>query len=127
MEDFISRLYDAVVSRLHGPMKFRFVMQPLVAAIFAVRAGLGDAKHGRAPFLWSIFTVPESRSYLIKDGWKNVAKVFTVATVMDLVYQYIELGRMRPLRALLVAAVLCFIPYLLIRGPVNRLARRSKA
>ena len=38
MDDFLARVSDAVVSRLHGPMKFRLVIQPLVAAFFAVRA-----------------------------------------------------------------------------------------
>jgi hypothetical protein len=126
MEDFFVRLHDAVVSRLHGPMKFRFLMQPLVAAFFAIRAGLADARDGRPPFFWTVLTNADSRAQLLKDGWKDVAKVFTVAVIMDLIYQYIVLRELHPLRALLVAAVLCFIPYLLLRGPINRIARRSK-
>ena len=127
MEDLFARLYDAVVSRLHGPLKFRFILQPLMAVIFAVRAGRADARNGRPPFLWSAFTNPAGRADLLKSGWKDISKVFVIATVMDIVYQYMVLRHIRPLRALLVAAVLCFIPYLLLRGPVNRLARRSKA
>jgi hypothetical protein len=125
MEDLIVRLHDAVVDRLHGPLKFRFLMQPAMAAIFAIRAGLADGRAGRPAFLWTVFTKPESRAYLLKDGWKDVAKVFVVAFIMDMIYQYMVTRHVRPLRALLVAAVLCFIPYLFIRGPVSRIFRRS--
>lgn len=124
MEDLLVRLQDAITSRLTGPMKFRFILQPLVAAFFAVRAGRADARNGRPAFLWSVFTDKAGRAHLLKDGWKDVSKVFTVAVVMDLVYQFIVLKRIFPLRALLVAAVLCIVPYVVIRGPVSRIVRR---
>ena len=125
MEDFLARLYDGIVARLHGPMKFRLVIQPLVAAIFAIRAGLADARTGRPAFLWGLFTHPEQRGTMLKSGFKDVAKVFTMATVMDLIYQFIIDRHVHVVSALILAAVLCFIPYLLLRGPVNRLARRK--
>ncbi len=127
MEDLLARLYDAVISRLHGPMKFRFLMQPAVAAFFAIRAGMADARAGRPAFLWSVFTQRESRAYLLKDGFKDVAKVFVMAVVMDVVYQFVVRRSVRFVSAMLVAAVLCFIPYILLRGPVNRLARPKKS
>ncbi len=89
MEDFLAHVWDAIVSRLHGPLKFRFILQPLLAAIFAVRAGRADARNGRPPFLWSVFTNPVGRTELLKDGWKDIAKIFVMASVMDLVYQFI--------------------------------------
>ena len=127
MEDLWIRLHDAVVERLHGPMKFRFIMQPLVAAIFAIKAGLADGRAGRPAFLWSVFSNREQRAFLLKDGWKDIAKVFTMATVMDLIYQFIVMRRLLPVRALLVAAVLCFIPYIFLRGPVSRLVGKRGA
>jgi hypothetical protein len=125
MEDFLARLYDGIVARLHGPMKFRLVIQPLVAAIFAIRAGLADARAGRPPFFWGLFTHSEQRATMLKSGFKDVAKVFTMATVMDLIYQFIIDRHVHLISALILAAVLCFIPYLVLRGPVNRLARRK--
>ena len=77
-------------------------------------------------FLWSVFTNPVGRTELLKDGWKDIAKIFVMASVMDLVYQFIAIRQFHPLRAMLVAAVLCFVPYILIRGPVNRIARRKR-
>ena len=125
MEDFLARLCEEIAARLHGPMKFRLVIQPLVAAIFAIRAGLADARAGRPAFLWGLFTHPEQRGARLKSGFKDVAKVFTMATVMDLIYQFIIDRHVHVVSALILAAVLCFIPYLLLRGPINRLARRK--
>jgi hypothetical protein len=61
---------------------------------------------------------------MLRDGWKSVGKVFVIAIIIDLVYQLIVFRWFYPLEALIVAAILAFIPYLLIRGPVNRLMRR---
>ena len=125
MDDFFAQVWDALVGRLHGPMKFRLILQPLVAAIFAIRAGLADARAGRPAFLWGLFTHPEQRGTKLKDGFKDVAKVFTMAIVMDLIYQFLVDRHVHVISALILAAVLCFVPYLLLRGPVNRLARRK--
>jgi len=106
-----------------GPMKFRLLLQPTVAAIFAVRAGLRDAREGRRPYFWAVFTKLEHRKKLLREGWKDVGKVFLVAVAVDLIYQFIELRWFYPGEALLVAALLAFLPYLLIRGPLNRIVR----
>lgn len=127
MDDFFAQVWDALVGRLHGPMKFRLLIQPLVASIFAIRAGLADARAGRPAFLWGLFTHPEQRGTMLKDGFKDVAKVFTMATVMDLVYQWLVTRQVHVLAALLMAAILCFIPYLLLRGPVSRIARPKRS
>jgi hypothetical protein len=43
MGDYITRLLYDLGARVSGPMHFRLLMQPAMAAIFAVRAGLRDA------------------------------------------------------------------------------------
>ena len=53
-----------------------------------------------------------------------VARVFVFAVVMDAIYQYIVL-RWFTGEALNVAFILTFLPYLLLRGLVNRIARRA--
>lgn len=63
---------------------------------------------------------------MLRDGWKAVGKVFVIAIMIDLVYQVIVVRWFYPGEALLVAAILALIPYLLIRGPVNRIVRASK-
>jgi hypothetical protein len=125
MEDIITRIFENLMDRVSGPMKFRLVLQPLMAAIFAVRSGLKDAREGKPAYGWALFTDPVHRREMLRDGWKAVGKVFVIAVIIDAVYQYIVLRWFYPGEALLVAAILAFVPYLLIRGPVNRLATRK--
>lgn len=110
--------------RTDGPLTLRLLLQPTVATVLAVRAGLKDAREGRPPYLWTIFTDRESRRSLLREGWKDVGKVFTLALVLDVVYSLIVYRWIYPTQSLLVAATLALVPYLLFRGPVNRLFRR---
>ena len=44
---------------------------------------------------------------------------------MDVIYQLKVFGDFsRPLETLVIAILLAFVPYLLLRGPVTRIARR---
>jgi hypothetical protein len=52
-----------------------------------------------------------------------VGRVFVFAIVMDAAYQLIVFRWLYPVEALLVAVILALVPYLLIRGPVNRIAK----
>lgn len=120
------RIVENLIDRVSGPMKFRLLIQPTMAAFFAIRSGLKDSKEGRPAYLWAIFTQPEHRRELLRSGWKAAGKVFVIAIVIDLFYQLIVFQWFYPGEALLVAAILSFLPYLLIRGPVNRIARWQK-
>jgi len=71
-----------------------------------------------------LFTDPAHRQDLLRDGWKSVGKVFVIVILIDVVYQWMVFRCFYPGEALLVAAALAFVPYLLIRGPVNRIVRR---
>jgi hypothetical protein len=125
MEDILTRIFENLIDRVSGPMKFRLFLQPLMATIFAIRDGRKDAREGRSPYFWAVFTDPEHRRELLRDGWKAVGKVFVIAVIIDAVYQFIVLRWFYPGEALIVAAILAFVPYLLIRGPVNRLTPRE--
>ncbi len=125
MEDLLSRVVEDLVGRVSGPMKFRLILQPVMAALFAIRSGLKDAKENKPPYFWAMFTSPESRVDMMRDGWKSVGRVFILGIIMDAIYQFIVFRWFYPGEALLVAAILALIPYLLIRGPVNRIARHE--
>jgi hypothetical protein len=43
---------------------------------------------------------------------------------MDVIYQLIFLKTFYPVEALIISLVLAFLPYVLIRGPAARIARR---
>ncbi len=127
LADLGSRIVDNFAGRVSGPMKFRLVMQPLMAAIFAVRAGLLDGRTGQPPYFWAMFGSKSHRRELLRQGWKDVGKIFVLAVAIDVVYQIIVLRWVYPGEALAVAALLAFIPYLLIRGPVTRLTPERKS
>ena len=126
MRDMFMRALMDVGDRIGGPMTFRIILQPLMAAILAFRAGLKDAQHGRPPYFWTILTDPSQRADLVREGWKSVARVFVLAIVMDVIYQLIVLRWVYPFELILVAILLAVVPYLLIRGPVNRVVRRLR-
>src|SRR5688572_20215828 len=115
-----------MAGRVTGPMSFRLVLQPAVAVLLAVRAGLHDARTGRPPYAGPIFGDPAHRADLLRDCWKAIAKVFMMAIAIDLIYQVVVLRWIYPLEAAFVAFLLACVPYLLVRGPVDRLLRRRK-
>ena len=55
----------------------------------------------------------------------NIPYQYQVAFVLDVVYQWIALRWVYPGEAFLVSIILAIVPYVLVRGPVNRLARTS--
>jgi hypothetical protein len=123
MDQMWERVGSQLLARVSGPMKFRLVLQPCMAAFFAIRAGLADAKAGRPPWFWELVSNPPERDDMIKEAWKRIGKVFILALVLDAVYQLIELHFIYPGEMIIVAFVLAIVPYVLLRGPAMRVAR----
>jgi len=123
MNDMLTRVWENLIGRLDGPIHFRLIIQPAIAAILATLAGLKDARGGRPAFFWAVVTTPGRRRELVQEGWKDVGKVFIVAIVLDSIYQLIVHRGVYGLELLITATVLAIVPYILVRGPVNRLAR----
>jgi len=117
------RFSTDMVGRLTGPMKFRLVLQPLMAAFFAIRAGLADARSGQSPYLWALVAGTAPRAAMLANGWKSVGHVFVLAIVLDVAYQLYVLRFVYPLQAIVVAFILAIVPYLVLRGLTTRLAR----
>jgi hypothetical protein len=122
MDDTLSRFVPDLVGRIHGPFSFRFVLQPVMAMIYAVVDGLADWRSGRPPYFWTMFTQIEERRRLITEGWHRVARVVTLGVVMDVLYQLIVFRWIYPTQLVVVVLGLAFLPYVLLRGPVSRLA-----
>ena len=126
MDHMWARVTSQLLARVSGPMKFRLVLQPAMAAFFAIRSGLADAKAGKSPYFWGLIWNPGQRTEMLKEGWKSVGRVFILAVALDVVYQIIVLHFVYPGETVIVAFLLAIVPYLLIRGPVTRLARKKK-
>ena len=124
MDDLLTRFFGDLIGRATGPMTFRLILQPLMAIFYAYRDGVQDARTGRPPYLYTIITEPGERKELLREGFRAVARVIVLGVVMDAVYQFVVFKRIYPLELIVIVLLLAFVPYLLFRGPFNRLARR---
>jgi hypothetical protein len=122
----LMQAFEQLFGRVTGPMKFRFILQPLTALAIAIRAGVRDAREHRPPFLWTLLTDDRERRPLLRAAWRDVSVVFIVAVTLDTVYQLWILNTLRPLQAVIVAALLAFVPYVTARGLATRVARRAR-
>jgi hypothetical protein len=122
------RVIEDLFARLDGPLHFRLVVQPSVAAIFGVIDGVKDAKLGKPAYFWAAVSNPGHRKELVTSGWKRVGKIFIIAVILDVIYQLRVNHWIYPGETLIVAILLAIVPYLLLRGPINRLIqlRRPK-
>jgi hypothetical protein len=116
----IVRIWHQLVERPSGPMAFRFILQPLMAAIVAVLHGRRDARTGRSPYFWAVMSKPQERIGRLREGLNATARVILLGIVMDVIYQIIVLKRFYPVESVIVAVVLGFVPYLVLRGIVTR-------
>ena len=123
VDDLLTGMWSDLVARVHGPFSFRFLIQPLMALIYAIRDGIVDARQGRPAYFWTIFTRPGERWELLREGGKAVARVIALGVVMDIVYQLLVFHRIHPLQLVVIVLTLAFVPYLIFRGPINRIAR----
>ena len=121
------RIWYDLVARSDAPMRFRFIVQPLMAAIAAIRAGLKDARAGNSPYFWTLVTNPRNRIRRLNEGLNATARVILLGLVMDTLYQIIVLRRFYPAEAVIVALLFAFVPYVIMRGPAARIARRMAA
>ena len=126
IEDVIARFWTNLADRIGGPMSFRLILQPLMAIALAVRAGVHDAQAGHPAYLWAILGDAHDRAELLREGWKAVARIFVLAVIIDVVYQVMVLRWVYPAEAATVAFLLACVPYVLVRGPVNRLMTEAR-
>jgi hypothetical protein len=126
--DNFQRMWNDLTDRPSGPMAFRFILQPSMAAITAIRDGLRDARTERLPYLWTILRDPHERMARLREGLDATARIVLLGLVMDVIYQVMVFNMFYPVEALIIALLLAFLPYMLIRGLVVRVwhARASR-
>lgn len=122
--DVQKRLWRDVAERPGGPMTFRFVLQPTMAFLAALHDGIKDARLGRPLYSWSLFTSREGRAERLHEGLLATARIILLGLGMDAIYQAKVLDTFHPGEMVVVALLLAFLPYVLLRGPISRIARR---
>jgi hypothetical protein len=108
---------------LDGPLTFRFILQPAIGVLMAVRDGKKDARNERPPIFWDILTHPSHRTDRLLAAAKAMQRVMLLGLLMDVIYQAIVLRTFYPIEALIIVLLLAFLPYLIARGVVNRILR----
>ena len=122
----LGRLWSDILARPGGPMTFRFILQPTMAIIAALRDGFHDARLGRRPYVWALIhgvRDSQGRSGRLWEGIVSTSRILILGVVMDIIYQWKVLGTFYPAQAAAIAILLAFVPYLLLRGPFARVAR----
>ena len=118
-------VWTDITSGVHAPLGFRIIVQPLVAAFFAIRAGRQDARAGRPLYFWAVVKDAVRRRAPCAKAGQHVGMVFISAIVIDVIYQIIVarwVYRVRSSDGW--GAILAILPYLVFRGVVNRVLRR---
>ena len=116
------RFWHDLVERPTGPMKFRFFLQPLMAA-FSRSAMVSGTRIGRFPYFWTLLNKPQERVERLREGLNATARIIVLGLAMDAIYQVLVLKTFYPNEALVIALLLAFVPYLIIRGLVVRVWR----
>jgi hypothetical protein len=125
MGDFVSKHWEHLIGRVNGPLSFRLIIQPLVAALLGVRAGLQDARKGQPRFGWYFLTTRRgNRNQLVREAWKHIGKLFLAAIAIDVIYEIYVVRWVYPLWNLIVATILAVPSYVAVRGLTNQIARR---
>ena len=120
MEEMILRGIENLGARVTGPMHFRIYMQPLMASILAVIAGLRDARAGKPAFFSAMLTT--RRAEVIREMAVSVGRVFIFAVILDIIYQLYVQRWIYPLETIVTAILLAIVPYFFIRGITDRIA-----
>src|SRR5262249_11634577 len=121
--DASQRLWRGIAGRPGGPVAFPVVLQPGLAALAAPPPRAVGAPPGRLPYQWSLLTERPERTGRLREGLSATARIILLGIGMDLIYQLTVLKSFYPGEAAIIAILLAFVPYLLLRGPFARLAR----
>ncbi len=117
---FSQAFLDDIPRRLSGPGRFRFVLQPVTAAILGILGGLSDARSGTPPYLSGVLFHRGLRRELVKSGFRTVVNLVLMGILLDAIFQWVILGVSYPGAALVIGPVLIVLPYSLSRALSNR-------
>jgi hypothetical protein len=118
------RFWSDIADRIHGPMTFRFYLQPAMAFIAALHDGINDARHGHKSFFWTAHRDPTQKAGRLREGLISTARVVLLGISMDAIYQFKVLNQFYPAEALMMAILLAVIPYFIFRWIIELVASR---
>jgi hypothetical protein len=123
----IERIWRNLFERSSGPLSFRFILQPSMAAIAAIHDGFKTVRTGHGSYSWTVARNPDKRVALLREGLNTTARIILLGLAMDLIYQLMVFDTFHPVEALIIAVLLAFVPYLLVRVLFTPIARRLRS
>ena len=117
------RLWSDIFARTHGPMTFRFFLQPVMAGIAALHDGINDARSGHKAFFWTALWDPVQPRGRLREGLVATSQMALIGFAMDLIYQFRLFDHFYPVEALMMVLLLAVIPYFVLRWIVEHAAR----
>jgi hypothetical protein len=126
LHEIALRVWHDLFSRTDGPMSFRFIMQPTVATLLALRDGVRDGQTAGPTFLVALITGAKGRRALLRTAMQRIGRLLIVALTLDVIYQSLMFGKVYPGEAVLVSFIFGFLPYAISRGVVARFVRMKR-
>jgi hypothetical protein len=120
---FSREFFEDLPKRLAGAGRFRFLLQPAMAAALGITAGRSDARAGRRPYLYALLSGGTDRGALLESAVESIAPLLLMGILVDALCQWILLGASYPGAALVVGPVLIAAPYAVARSLANRFTR----
>jgi hypothetical protein len=117
---FSREFFEDIPTRLTGPGRFRFILQPAVAIFLGIRSGLVDARAGRPAYLYGIVFHRGHRRELVKSGFASIVNLLLMGILLDSIFQWVLFGASYPGAALIMGPVLIVAPYTAARALSNR-------
>jgi hypothetical protein len=109
--------------RLSGPGRLRFIIQPLMASLIGFSSGRIDRRQGHPPFVRALVAGEGARRSMVRDAWASIVHLLLLGVLLDCVAQWLILGKVYPVPALILGPVLIAVPYTIARVTAWRLAR----
>lgn len=75
------------------------------------------------PFV-TVLTDPAKRAGRLQEAVIATARIMLLGLIMDGIYQFIVLKTFHPAEAVIISLLLAFLPYVVLRGLIARVARR---
>jgi hypothetical protein len=116
-----ARIGETLRQRVGGLFSFRFILQPVMAAIMAMLDGYSDAKSDETPYLQRMVSAPREIKANLSDALYSTARIILLGLAMDTIYQIVVFDAFFPFEAAVMAILLAVLPYLILRGPFHRL------
>jgi hypothetical protein len=103
-----------------GKFQIRLILQPFLAILLGLKFGIRDAKEGHRPFFQRLAAGDDHRGHLFKQSMRDAIIPLCIAFIIDSILQKMILGRIRPGAAIVVGALLVYLPFVIVRALANR-------